>query len=184
MGPSDLSEHAGLVDDGRAFAHAVRHALVDDDLARVRVGRVVQHLGGLGRRGEPLAQLQHLAQARVLQRQLLDLVGALRLLRELGACVGLDGLRAAERLEVLGALAHRQDRLQGDPLQRVERRGHRRTQRLGDAKAGVGHHQEQRQGTEHHQLRQRRRALLEEGGRRAVQRTEWHRCGKRWATRK
>ena len=47
-------------------------------------------------------------------------------------------------------------------------------QRLHDLEARIRHHQEQRQRAEEHQLRQRRRPLLEEGRRRAVEGFERH----------
>jgi hypothetical protein len=74
-----------------------------------------------------------------------------------------------KRGEVLAAALHRPHRLQGQPLHRVERGRQRGAHRLGDAKTGVGDHQEQRQRAEKHQLGQRRRPLFEKGRRGSVE---------------
>jgi hypothetical protein len=65
-------------------------------------------------------------------------------------------------------MLHRANRLQGQPLHRIQRGRDGGTDRLGDAETHVGDHQEQRQRAEKHQLGQGRRPLLEEGGRRSV----------------
>ena len=51
---------------------------------------------------------------------------------------------------------------QRQPLHRKDHGGDGRADRVGDLEAHVGHHQEQRERAAHHQLGQRRRALLEE----------------------
>jgi hypothetical protein len=137
-----LTKHAGLVDHGRARRHALGQALVDDDLARVGIGGVVEHLGGRGGRGQAGAQLQQLAQLVVLEAQLLDLMRPLRLRRQLDAGLRLIGLRTCQRLQVAAGVARGQHRAQRQPLHRVQH--HRRcgAQGLRDAEAGVGHHQE------------------------------------------
>ena len=73
------------------------------------------------------------------------------------------GLGLAHATEIFSADFDRVDRLQGQPLHRVKRRRQRRTNRLSEMKARIGHHQKQRQRAEEHQLGQRRRPLVKEG---------------------
>ena len=86
---------------GERRLDAMGLAAVDDDLARVGIGRVVQHLGA-GPAGVLMRSriVQQLAQALVFQRQLLELHGSLGLqARELrAAAVGIAPAATARRL--------------------------------------------------------------------------------------
>jgi hypothetical protein len=170
----DLAEHAVRVDHRRAGRHAVREALVDDDLAGVGVGRVVEHLGRAARRGGGLAQLEQLAQARVVLRQRVGLARALGLHHQRLAGIGLVALGGLQVFEVAPAAHHDLHRLERHPLHRVEHRAEGRADRLHDVKACIGHHEEQGERAEEDQLAECRLPLVEQGWRCAIERAQRH----------
>jgi hypothetical protein len=159
MDPRDLAQHAVAVHDRRAGLDAVRLAPVDQQLAVVGVGGVIQHLGALRLDGQPFAHAEQGAQSAVLLAQVLDLGGALRLARQFAArgCGLLLGrLQAAE---IAAASLQRAHRRQRQHLQRRQRGRDRRSHRRAQAQPGVEHHQQHRQRAEQQQLGQRRQAL-------------------------
>ena len=161
--PRDLPDDARSVDHRRRRGDALRGAAVDDQLARVGVGRVVQHLGRVRAHREPRLQGQQFAQALVLAREGLGRSRAAQPARPSARCAGV-GLftRLSYAAEVglhRGPPVHRRE--QG-ALDRMQQGGQRRSQGQGDLESRVRDHQEQRERGEEDQLGQRRRALLEE----------------------
>ena len=90
--PRDLADHAAGVDDRLPGDHPVLLPLVEHELARERVARVVEHLGHGRAHHRALAHRQQLAQLPVLDRELLGLQQR----------IGVGGLEPAQ-LDVLGA---------------------------------------------------------------------------------
>eukprot|EP01035_Chromulina_nebulosa_P036342 gene36342-48947_t len=125
----------------RALAGFARHVAVDQVQFVARLHRFAQRL-------QPLAQRQKLAQAHGLLRQSLGLVRLLRHQHQLlrgGIGIGLGRLQG---LEVARAVACQLHRLEHQPLHRIEHRANGLAHGPGDLKAGIGHHQEQRQRAE------------------------------------
>ena len=170
----DLPEHAVFVDHRRAGHDAVREALVDHQLAGVGVGRVVEHLGHAAGGLRGLAQFEHRAQPRVFLRKGVGLAGALRLQRQRLARIRFVALGRLQIFEVAPAADRELHRLERQPLDRIEHRADRRTHRLHDVETRIRHHQEQRERAEEDQLAERRRPLVEQGWRGAIERAERH----------
>ena len=132
--PRHLAQHTHLVHDRRALGDAMRQSFGDHDFSAVRVSGVVQHLGGGTLSAGLFAQSQQQPQAGVFLAQLLHLAGPNRLQRQLLGTGLFIGLRLLQAVEVAGAMAKRQHRLQSHPLQRHQHGRQAHAHRLGDVK--------------------------------------------------
>ena len=65
--------HAQLVHDRRAQLDALHRPLIHDQLARIRVGRLVQHFGRAGGDGQAFAQMEAVLILARLPQKLKDL---------------------------------------------------------------------------------------------------------------
>ncbi len=177
----DLPQHAGLGDHGRAQVHAVLAAAVDADAARVRVRRLVEHLGRHRAHGLGVLHLEQLAQALVLRLKLLRAGQSLGLRHQLapGEVLGLHrALHAAQIVtQVLPGIHGRQQQA----LRRAQHQRHGRARRLGHLEAGIQHHQENGEGRAQQQPRQGRGALAEQRRRIALQGAEGHGLRTSWS---
>ncbi len=169
-----LAQHAGLVHHRGPAHHALGLADIDDDLARIGVGRLVQQLGRPRAHGRGGAQFQQCPQALVLLRQLFGAQGALGLRGQAQPRFPLGGLGIAQAGEVALAAVPDFHRHRQQTLHRQQQHRQRAAQRLGHLEADVGHHEKQCQRRKEDELAQGRGALAEERGRGAVERSQRH----------
>jgi hypothetical protein len=120
-------------------------AAVDEHLARVRIGGLVHHFGGLAAYRQAGREFEQRAQAGVLGQQPVGLGHPLGLPSQLLACGVFVLQRLGQAVQVVAAAAGHLDGHQQCALDRRQRRGQRDSQRGHDRQPCVGNHQEQRQ---------------------------------------
>ena len=174
-----------VIDDGRNYLGGLAQAVAAEQSARSELARLSER----AQRAEQLSQENARLRALLELRPTLDVRSqpaevlyeaadpySRKVIIDRGVThnVVLGSPVVNEAGEVVAAVADRLDRHQQGALQRVEHRRHGRPDRLGDAEAAVGDHQEHGQRRAKRELRQRRGALTKEGRRRAIEGAERH----------